>query len=84
MSGFEAITAIRKLESQNVGIMKRSLIIAITGLADSDDVDEAYRVGVDLFLTKPVPLKTIDRELEKWKERAVKLAAVGETPVTEK
>jgi len=69
MSGFEAIRAIRKLEAESVEIMKRSLIIALTGLADSDDVDEAYRAGVDLFLTKPVPFKTVDRELEKWKER---------------
>jgi len=81
MSGFEATRAIRKLEAANVGIMKRSVIIAITGLADSNDIDEAYRAGVDLFLTKPVPLKTVNRELDQWKERVVKLAAVGETSV---
>jgi CheY-like chemotaxis protein len=84
MSGFDAIRAIRKLEAENVGIMKRSWIIALTGLADSDNVDEAYHAGVDLFLTKPVPFKTVDRELEKWKERVVKLATVGETPVAGK
>jgi CheY-like chemotaxis protein len=77
MSGFEATRAIRKLEAENVGIMKRSVIIAITGLADSNDIDEAYHAGVDLFLTKPVPLKTVDRELDQWKERAAKRAASG-------
>jgi CheY-like chemotaxis protein len=81
MSGFEATRAIRKLEADNVGVMKRSWIIALTGLADSDDVDEAYHAGVDLFLTKPVPFKTVDQQLEKWKERAVKLGIVGETQV---
>ena len=80
MSGFEATMAIRKFEAENVGIMKRSLIIAITGLADSDDVDKAYQAGVDLFLTKPVPLKTIDRELEKWKERGAKLLSNNSAP----
>lgn len=84
MSGFEATKAIRKLEAENVGIMKRSFIIALTGLADSGDVDEAYNVGVDLFLTKPVPFKTVDRELEKWKDRVMKLATVERTPVPEK
>ena len=77
MSGFEATRAIRKLEAENVGIMKRSVIIAITGLADSNDIDEAYHAGVDLFLTKPVLLKTVDRELDQWKERAAKRAASG-------
>jgi CheY-like chemotaxis protein len=81
MSGFEATRAIRKYEAANVGMMKRSLIIALTGLASSDDVDEAYQAGVDLFLTKPVPFKTVDRELEKWKDREVKLATIGDTPV---
>jgi len=84
MSGFEAIRAIRQLEAENVGIMKRSLIIALTGLAGSNDIDEAYQAGVDLFWTKPVPFKTVDRELEKWKDRVIKLAVVGETSVAGK
>jgi CheY-like chemotaxis protein len=84
MSGFEAIRAIRQLEAENVGIMKRSLIIALTGLAGSNDIDEAYQAGVDLFWTKPVPFKTVDRELEKWKDRVIKLAIVGETSVAGK
>lgn len=71
MCGLEATKAIRKLEAENIGIMKRSFIIALTGLAGSDDVDAAYHAGVDLFLTKPVPFQTVDRELEKWKERAI-------------
>jgi CheY-like chemotaxis protein len=81
MSGFEAIRAIRKLEEENIGVMKRSLIIALTGLASSEDTDEAFDAGADLFLTKPVPFKIVDRELEKWKERANDLAAIGETPI---
>jgi CheY-like chemotaxis protein len=81
MSGFEAIRAIRKLEAENIGTMKRSLIIALTGLASSGDTDEAYGAGADLFLTKPVPFKIVDRELEKWKERANKIAAIVTTPI---
>jgi CheY-like chemotaxis protein len=81
MSGFDAIRAIRKLEAENTGIMKRSLIIALTGLASGEDIEAAYGAGADLFLTKPVPFKVVDRELEKWKERANDLAAIGEKPI---
>lgn len=77
MSGLEAIRIIRKLEADHIGgVMKRSHIIALTGLAGSDNMDEAYDAGVDLFLTKPVTFKTVDRELDKWRERA-KTASSG-------
>lgn len=81
MSGFEATAAIRKLEAENIGTMKRSLIIALTGMAGSDNMDKAYHAGVDLFLTKPVPFKIVHRELEKWREGVVKLAIPQETLV---
>lgn len=68
MSGIEAIRVIRSTEAQNSSI-GRSFIIALTGLAGSDDMDEAYDAGVDLFLTKPVSFKLVDREIENWKQR---------------
>jgi len=66
MSGLEAIRAIRQLEADDPS-MKRSHIIALTGLAGHDDIEEAYGAGVDLFLTKPVTFKTVNEELERWK-----------------
>jgi CheY-like chemotaxis protein len=80
MSGIEATRAIRDLEAKNLGTMKRSLIIALTGLAGTDNIDEAYDAGVDLFLTKPVSFKTVDRELEKWKEHMKTAIVVKDTP----
>lgn len=74
MCGIEATRAIRDLEAMNVHTMKRSLIIALTGLAGNDNIAEAYDAGVDLFLTKPVSFKTVDRELERWKTN-IKAAA---------
>lgn len=70
MSGIEAIRVIRNFEAENSQSIRRSLIIALTGLAGNDDMDEAYDAGVDLFLTKPVSFKTVDREFENWKRRA--------------
>lgn len=72
MSGIEAIRIIRDLEAENPVTMKRSVIIALTGLAGSDDMKEAYDAGVDLFLTKPVSFKVVDRELENWKRQTEK------------
>lgn len=70
MSGLEAIRIIRQLEVDNPHTMKRSRIIALTGLAGNDNMDEAYEAGVDLFLTKPVTFKTVDEELDRWKVQA--------------
>lgn len=70
MSGIEAIRCIRTLEAENPDTMNKSLIIALTGLAGSDDKEEAYGAGVDLFLTKPVSFKTVDKQLDAWKAKA--------------
>lgn len=75
MSGIEAIRIIRQLEMDNPIKMKRARIIALTGLAGNENMDEAYEAGVDLFLTKPVTFKTVDEELDKWKAQATTTSA---------
>lgn len=77
MNGFEATRAIRDIEhtrkitrSNNedpaVRRLNKALIIALTGLASSRDQTEAYKSGVDLFLTKPVSFREVGRLLDDW------------------
>lgn len=43
-----------------------ALIVALTGLANSQDQRSAFESGVDFFMTKPVKFKEIGRLLEDW------------------
>jgi CheY-like chemotaxis protein len=70
MGGIESSLEIRKLErSRNKanGDYKKSLIVALTGLATQSDQQEAYEAGIDSFMVKPVRFK----ELDKWLEQVV-------------
>ena len=58
MDGFEATREIRTFE-RTFCIAKPSRIIALTGLTSGKSQEEALASGVDLFLTKPVQLKTL-------------------------
>ena len=77
MNGFEATRAIREIEHTRRTTQKgnripdgrrqnQALIIALTGLASSRDQTEAYKSGVDLFMTKPVSFKEVGRLLDNW------------------
>lgn len=62
LDGFGATRQIREIErvrqQKANGNLTPALVIALTGLASSRDQSEAFRVGVDLFLTSkfsPVP-----------------------------
>lgn len=43
-----------------------ALIIALTGLASTQDQSEALSSGIDLFLTKPVAFKEVGQLLDNW------------------
>ncbi|OBT74551.1 hypothetical protein VF21_07570 [Pseudogymnoascus sp. 05NY08] len=43
-----------------------AFVIALTGLASSQDQSEAFASGVDLFLTKPVAFKEVGKLLDNW------------------
>ncbi|KAF3769478.1 hypothetical protein M406DRAFT_348735 [Cryphonectria parasitica EP155] len=62
MDGLEATRLIRAYEQKQQ--LKPAFIIALTGLASAAKQQEAYASGIDLFLTKPVPLKELGRILE--------------------
>ena len=43
-----------------------ALVIALTGLASSQDQREAIASGVDLYMTKPVSFKDVGQILDNW------------------
>jgi CheY-like chemotaxis protein len=73
LDGFGATKEIRNIEvsrkakaaEDNVPFTP-ALIIALTGLASSDDQSRAFKLGVDLFLTKPVSFKDVKKMLDNW------------------
>lgn len=60
MSGIESTREIRRHEEERG---KRSLVVALTGLAAVSDQKEAYAAGVDSFMVKPVNFKELERTL---------------------
>jgi CheY-like chemotaxis protein len=62
MDGMAASCEIRKFEQQNG--LERTPIIALTGLASADAQEQAVLSGIDLFLTKPVPLRRLRAVVE--------------------
>jgi CheY-like chemotaxis protein len=70
LDGFGATKEIRALEEhrrqKGGGSFTPALIIALTGLASSEDQARAAAVGVDLFLIKPVRFREVKRMLDNW------------------
>ncbi|QSZ28659.1 hypothetical protein DSL72_003158 [Monilinia vaccinii-corymbosi] len=59
MNGFEASQRIRGFEKQEN--LMPTFIVAVTGLASDESQREAYNSGINLFMSKPVPLKDLSR-----------------------
>jgi CheY-like chemotaxis protein len=74
MDGFEATRQIRKWEAGHLRdpASKKSVIIALTGLASQGEAEEAFSAGVDLFLTKPVQFPKLSDLLRQYKEGTLK------------
>ncbi|KAF2211177.1 hypothetical protein CERZMDRAFT_60251 [Cercospora zeae-maydis SCOH1-5] len=62
MDGMEATRRIREFERENG--LKKSTVIALTGLASEKAREEAETVGIDVFLPKPVKFKELRTLLE--------------------
>lgn len=62
MDGLESTRRIRAHEKPNA--LAPSFIIALTGLASAKTQQDAFASGIDLFLTKPVPLKELGQILK--------------------
>jgi CheY-like chemotaxis protein len=57
MSGIESAQHIRRFERENG--LRPVALIALTGAANPNTRQEAFSSGIDLFLTKPVPMKSL-------------------------
>ncbi|PQE19311.1 histidine kinase protein [Rutstroemia sp. NJR-2017a BVV2] len=66
MDGFQASRHIRAYEREES--LPAAVIIAVTGLASEESQREAYNSGINLFMSKPVPLKDMRRIVEEWRE----------------
>jgi len=55
-------------DDKKFGAEKRppALIIAFTGRSSIEDQTEAVRVGIDLFMTKPVAFKEVGKIIDNW------------------
>ena len=51
-----------------------TLIVALTGLASSQDQREAFSSGVNLYMTKPVAFKDVEQLLSNWESRSAEKA----------
>lgn len=83
MDGYELTAAIRAVEAQTTG---HTPIIALTANALKGEAEHCQSVGMDDYLSKPVPLSELKEMLEKWLPPAkavpeVYTALVAERPV---
>ena len=56
--------ALSMAQSHTEGTRNPALIIAFTGRSSIEDQTEAVRVGIDLFMTKPVALKEVGKIID--------------------
>jgi CheY-like chemotaxis protein len=57
MDGIESTRHIRRYERECA--LEPVALIALTGAANPNTRQEAFTSGIDLFLTKPVPMKSL-------------------------
>lgn len=67
MSGIESTRHIRTFEGEQS--LSPVALIALTGAANPTARQEAFASGIDLFLTKPVPMKSLKRLLEDFRRK---------------
>ena len=64
MDGFETARRLRTL--QRDGALPPFPIVALTANAMESDAELARQAGMDAFLSKPIMLDTLKRELARW------------------
>jgi CheY-like chemotaxis protein len=65
MSGIESTQHIRRFENEHG--LHPVAVIALTGAANPAARQEAFSSGIDVFLTKPVPMKSLKIMLDDLK-----------------
>ena len=72
MDGFEATTAIRKLESAEN--RPRTPVIALTANAMKEDELRCYEAGMDDYVSKPIKKERLAEVLDRWISKKFKVA----------
>jgi CheY-like chemotaxis protein len=62
MSGIDSTRHIRRFERENS--LNPVALIALTGAANPTTRQEAFASGIDLYLTKPIAMKSLKSMLE--------------------
>jgi len=71
MDGYQLATAIRSHENEAmVDVDKRTIIIACTANASSDEVGKIKSYGMDDIITKPIAISELKGMMVKWKSNA--------------
>jgi len=83
MDGLEATRRIRQHEQgerqdRQDEQFAPALIVALTGLANERDQQDAYNSGCDMFMTKPVKLKEVGKLLDQFLEEQKRQQQNGE------
>nr|POF04545.1 hybrid signal transduction histidine kinase b [Quercus suber] len=68
VNGFQATSAIRRLEAKNPDLVP-AYIIALTGLVSEKDRRAALDAGVDEYITKPAKLADVKKMVDEWSSR---------------
>ena len=71
MSGIDSTRHIRRFEREEG--LEPTRLIALTGAANPNTRQEAFSSGVDLFLTKPVPMRELRGMLEEIRREAERI-----------
>jgi CheY-like chemotaxis protein len=71
MSGIDSTRHIRRFEREEG--LEPTRLIALTGAANPNTRQEAFSSGVDLFLTKPVPMRELRGMLEDLRREATRI-----------
>lgn len=71
MDGYQLATAIRNHENETmIDVDKRTIIIACTANASSDEVEKIKSYGMDDIITKPIAISELKGMMAKWKFNA--------------
>ena len=60
MPGMDGMTVLRELKSKYPGIK----VIMVTALETRDKIEEAIRLGADNYITKPLSLEYLERDVQ--------------------
>jgi signal transduction histidine kinase/CheY-like chemotaxis protein/HPt (histidine-containing phosphotransfer) domain-containing protein len=76
MDGYDAVRAIRQWEQEHG--MPRTPVIALTAHALSGEREKVLAAGMDDYLTKPIPVRSLEASLTRWLGSAVETSEVFE------